>query len=144
MLARIVLLVVALSLLSTRVHAVAYAQAPGGSPAGVDPAPTREHSPAPAPLTSSPTPPAGSILSAVGMVEMERVREAAVPVLSRHLLFGGGLGAAAGAAFGVAVIGLADCGGDCASERVVGVAGHALAGAVTGALIGGLVYLLRR
>ncbi len=67
------------------------------------------------------------------------------PSLSRHLLIGSGIGAAAGAAFGLAVISLADCGGpNCSQERVVGVAGHALAGAVVGALFGGVTYLIRR
>lgn len=65
--------------------------------------------------------------------------------LSRHLLVGSGIGAAAGAAFGLAVVSLADCGGpNCSEERVVGVAGHALAGAVVGALVGGVAYLVRR
>lgn len=65
--------------------------------------------------------------------------------LPRHLLGGAGVGAAVGTAFALAVVSLADCAGPtCTGERVVGVVGHALAGAAVGALGGGMVYLVRK
>jgi hypothetical protein len=65
--------------------------------------------------------------------------------LSRHLLVGSSIGAVAGAAFGLWVISMADCGGsNCTQQRVLGVAGLAAGGAAIGALGGGLVYLVRR
>ena len=67
------------------------------------------------------------------------------PSLSRHLLIGSGIGAAAGTLFALAVVSIADCNGpNCPEERVVGVAGHALAGAAVGALAGGVTWLVRR
>lgn len=78
-------------------------------------------------------------------LELDRVGTSTTPSLSRHLWTGAGVGAAAGAAFGLWVISIADCGGpNCTTERVVGVAGNALGGAAIGALIGGMVYLIRR
>jgi hypothetical protein len=67
------------------------------------------------------------------------------PSASRHLRIGAAAGGVAGALFGLWVISIADCGGPgCTGERVIGVAGNALDGAAVGALIGGLVYLIRR
>lgn len=78
-------------------------------------------------------------------VEAERLRAVQAPSLSRHLKIGGGIGAVVGAAFGMWVISIADCGGsNCTAQRVVGVAGNALGGAAIGALLGGAVYLIRR
>lgn len=69
---------------------------------------------------------------------------AAAPSLSRHLVVGGAIGGALGAAFGLAVVSFADCTGpECTEERVVGVVGHALAGVAVGAVIGGIIYLIR-
>ena len=65
--------------------------------------------------------------------------------LRRHLVLGSWIGALAGAAFALAVVSLADCGGPgCTREAVIGVAGHALAGAAMGAVAGALTRLIRR
>lgn len=65
--------------------------------------------------------------------------------LRRHLKIGAVIGAVLGFAFGTAVVALADCSGPhCFGERVMGVVGHGLAGAVAGALAGGAVHLVRR
>ena len=70
---------------------------------------------------------------------------AVTPSLSRHLLIGSGIGAVAGTVFALAVASLADCGGPhCLGERVIGVAGHAAAGAVVGAVVGSVTYLVRK
>ena len=88
---------------------------------------------------------ASSAPSAWGARELERVRTGAAPSLSRHLGVGAGIGAVAGAVFGLWVISIADCGGpNCTTERVVGVAGNALGGAAIGALVGGVLYLIRK
>ena len=69
----------------------------------------------------------------------------AAPSLTRDLLHGAVIGAAVGAAFGLAVIAMADCpNSGCTGERVAGVGGTAVAGAVVGALISGAVHLVRR
>lgn len=83
--------------------------------------------------------------SARGAMDIERISAIRTPSLSRHVRIGGGIGAVAGAALGLWVISIADCGGsNCTTQRVVGVAGNALGGAAIGALIGGAVYLIRR
>lgn len=76
---------------------------------------------------------------------IEESRRRAAPSLSRHLAWGGGIGGLLGAAFGMAVISIADCSGQgCTAERVFGVASLSLGGAAIGALVGGAVYLIRR
>lgn len=85
------------------------------------------------------------MLSAQGAIDVERVPASQTLSLSRHLRIGGGIGAVAGVALGLWVISIADCGGsNCTTQRVVGVAGNALGGAVIGALVGGAVYLIRK
>lgn len=86
-----------------------------------------------------------SALSAMGVRELEPIRAGTAPSLSRHLRVGAGIGGAVGAAFGLWVITIADCGGpNCTTERVLGVASNAVGGAAIGALIGGAVYLIRK
>lgn len=83
--------------------------------------------------------------SAVGAAKFDRAQARAARSLSRHVVLGAGIGAAAGVALGLWVISIADCGGpDCTAERVLGVAGNALGGAAIGALLGAAVYLVRR
>lgn len=63
----------------------------------------------------------------------------------RYLLLPAALGALLASLFALAVVSFADCAGPgCAQERVLGVAGHALAGALSGLLLGGIVFLLLR
>jgi hypothetical protein len=69
---------------------------------------------------------------------------ARAPLLSKHLVTGGAIGAVAGALLGLAVVSFADCSSStCNQERVVGVLGTTAAGAGVGALGGALVYLVR-
>jgi hypothetical protein len=64
-----------------------------------------------------------------------------VPRLARLLAWGAGVGGLLGSLFALAVVSFADCAGaHCAEERVVGLLGHAAAGAVVGAAAGAVVY----
>ena len=65
--------------------------------------------------------------------------------LSRFLKVGSLAGGVLGGLFGLAVVSLADCAGPgCTGERVLGVAGHALAGALLGVAAGGVAWALVR
>ena len=62
-----------------------------------------------------------------------------------YLKLGAIAGALFGALFAFGVIALADCAGAaCLRERIIGVAGHALAGAVLGGVLGGAADLITR
>lgn len=129
----------ALALLAAPAAAPAQDRAAGGDGTGT---------PAIGPARASSTSPdvrALRDLAAPRVLHDARPAAATGPSLSRHLLVGSGVGAAVGTAFALAVFSLADCGGpDCSGERVIGVTGHALAGAALGALVGGVTYLVRR
>lgn len=116
-------------------------------PAGAQEAGTAR-APGPALSASAPVinePERSGWLSAAGAAEMDPAQAGAALSLSRHVVLGAGIGATAGAALGLWVISIADCGGSgCTAERVLGVAGNALGGAAIGALLGAAVYLLRR
>lgn len=118
------------------------AATPASSPAEDFVAPAGwSHSPFPSPARET-IPPTGSFAAAA---MMERSRQRAAGSLSRHVVLGAGIGALAGAALGLWVISIADCGGPgCTAERVLGVAGNALGGAAIGALIGAVVHRIRR
>lgn len=129
--------------------ALALLAAPAGAPA-------QDAYPAPVPDGTSrveavrPAPAVAPFRVSAGYAPASRTPDAApaaafaAPSASRHLLVGAGIGAVAGAAFGLAVVSFADCGGpDCSGERVLGVASLTLGGAAIGALVGGLVYLVR-
>ena len=62
--------------------------------------------------------------------------------MKRILLVGAIGGALLGTLFALAVVSFADCAGpNCGSERVIGVLGHAAAGAAMGLLLGGIANL---
>jgi hypothetical protein len=66
-------------------------------------------------------------------------------VVTRFLLRGAVVGATLGTLFAAAVVSFADCAGpNCNAERVIGLLGHAAAGAVAGGLLGLLAFLLAR
>lgn len=57
--------------------------------------------------------------------------------LLRGLRIGAWIGGAAGTLFAIAVVLFADCSGpDCLRERITGVLLHALAGAISGSILG--------
>ena len=62
--------------------------------------------------------------------------------MKRILLVGAVGGALLGTLFALAIVGFADCAGpNCASERGIGVLGHAAAGAAAGFILAGIVGL---
>lgn len=83
-------------------------------------------------------------LSAADDAEIEWLRPQAAR-LSSPVRRGAIVGGVIGAAFGLAVVSFADCSGSgCTSQRVIGVAGLGIAGAAAGALVGSVISLVRR
>ena len=65
--------------------------------------------------------------------------------MRRSATTGACAGALLGTLFALAVISFADCAGPaCGRERVIGVAGHALAGGGAGAVLGVILSLIAR